>query len=386
MQNCIRLAAGNRNASIIKEMIDAVDKEKMRIMMSVAASHLSKTQVMVEEDVVESYLEKWADAKYDQFLIFGHKLKIEEEIETKMTPEQMTSEVKKLCKQYPQYAILLMSFVPEDYINNSFSGFKVNAKNEDERFVRSIYEQNYITKGKKLSSILSEIVQDKGTKSKKKLGGGRVVESLHSFDIELSKVMQTKMVKGTVCVSIDPLDFLMMSTNKHGWTSCMSIAPETTGYNDVVLSKMTDESTMIAFKRGDDVYQYEFKGLKFDYYSMQVRYDFFLDKMTGSVGSDRGYGGTSLNNKELKKATINLLLGAIAKYCGVENEWVSKTGSCGYATDHLSYNDGVVEAYGHKGTMEKIKRQIYFDIGVKEIVCPRCGKIMKEKHNFICCN
>ena len=164
----------------------------------------------------------------------------------------------------------------------------------------------------------------------------------------------------------------------------MALVADTTGYNNVVLSKMVDEGSVIGFKCSDEIVPYNLCGFKFEYISMQARYLLFLDKVTGACGSDPGHGGAS-NTYELREKVIRLLMNQISTHCGVKNEWTS-IGTGNQPSDRLSYNDGMSIAYGHKPTMDVYKRSPYYDIGVKGLVCPHCGKEMRDRNNFICCN
>lgn len=47
-------------------------------------------------------------------------------------------------------------------------------------------------------------------------------EEFEEFRIAHSMVLNDKMIKGNLCLSIHPLDFITMSDNNNGWTSCMS--------------------------------------------------------------------------------------------------------------------------------------------------------------------
>ena len=80
MSEFVRVASGKRDQSILSEMIGLVDKEKMQTLMSIGASHLNKTKINIKMDMVDEYLKRWADAKYDQYLIFGRKLELVKEI------------------------------------------------------------------------------------------------------------------------------------------------------------------------------------------------------------------------------------------------------------------------------------------------------------------
>lgn len=48
------------------------------------------------------------------------------------------------------------------------------------------------------------------------------ISSYEDFRLEHSRICNLKKLKGTLCLSIHPLDFMTMSDNDSGWTSCMS--------------------------------------------------------------------------------------------------------------------------------------------------------------------
>lgn len=79
----------------------------------------------------------------------------------------------------------------------------------------------------------------------------------HFFDIpELvrqlqdmySEVIQRDKIKGTLCASVHPLDFLSSSENNYKWRSCHALNGEYAGGN---LSYMMDVSTIIFYVRGE---------------------------------------------------------------------------------------------------------------------------------------
>lgn len=382
MSDIIRMMQGERDPLILSEMIGLVDKKKMQIAMSGAVSFLSKKKTEVSMDIVNEYIKRWADAKYEFYLNFDRKLTISEEIEFDMSESEMIAKINDLCKQYPQYALLLKSIRTTDYISNKFTNFNTSGKDEEEKFVIDMYKQLYFTKDKKISTALCELIKDKGHKVSRTLGDGSVVEALHTFDIELSKILQTKKLKGKIAISIDPLDYLMMSTNKHNWISCMALAPTCQGHNNTVLSKMLDESAVVAYKCSDEIYEYDIKGFKWEHISMQARYLIYNDKMTSGFSIDYGQGGQN-KTEALQLEFVKLYKKQLVKHFDVKDAWTNISSQ--YPSDRLSYHEEIRTSYVHTETYKKYKRPVYFDIGVKEIICPNCGKRVTEKGNFICC-
>ena len=62
-----------------------------------------------------------------------------------------------------------------------------------------------------------------------------------------SLVLNQKKIKGTLCLSIHPLDFLTMSDNDCGWTSCMSWMEEYGDYRMGTIEMMNSPSVVIAY-------------------------------------------------------------------------------------------------------------------------------------------
>lgn len=63
-----------------------------------------------------------------------------------------------------------------------------------------------------------------------------------------SQYIQENKIKGTLCLSIHPLDFLSSSENRYNWRSCHSLDGD---YRAGNLSYMTDKTTFIAYIKGD---------------------------------------------------------------------------------------------------------------------------------------
>lgn len=71
------------------------------------------------------------------------------------------------------------------------------------------------------------------------------------FDIQnkASQIIQENKIKGTLCLSVHPLDFLSLSENTYNWRSCHSLDGE---YRAGNLSYMMDECTVVCYLKGAD--------------------------------------------------------------------------------------------------------------------------------------
>ena len=80
----------------------------------------------------------------------------------------------------------------------------------------------------------------------KKLDGYEMFRQAHSL------VLNQKKIKGTLCLSIHPLDFLTMSDNDCGWTSCMSWMEEYGDYRLGTIEMMNSPCVVIAYVEAKD--------------------------------------------------------------------------------------------------------------------------------------
>jgi hypothetical protein len=86
------------------------------------------------------------------------------------------------------------------------------------------------------------------------LCGGQLEErdGYEAFRLAHSLVLNQKKVKGTMCLSIHPLDFLTMSDNDCGWTSCMSWMEEYGDYRLGTIEMMNSPCVVIAYVEAKD--------------------------------------------------------------------------------------------------------------------------------------
>ncbi len=76
------------------------------------------------------------------------------------------------------------------------------------------------------------------------------IDGFEDFRLELSRILNTKKVKGTLCLSIHPLDYLTMSDNPYGWDSCMNWMNEGQ-YRMGTVEMMNSKNVIIAYMKGE---------------------------------------------------------------------------------------------------------------------------------------
>ena len=80
---------------------------------------------------------------------------------------------------------------------------------------------------------------------------GLDAEKFETFRLEHSRIHNTKKVTGKLCLSIHPLDYMTMSMNSEGWTSCMNWQ-EPGGYRGGTIETMNSETTIVAYIKSDN--------------------------------------------------------------------------------------------------------------------------------------
>lgn len=177
---------------IVQEMIGKVDVKKVKRILS-SSFQISATKLVG----VQKMLEDWATSKRDLYLILGKNLRIEKEIKFEAGQTEWQEKINNLAMKFPGTACLLIDSLSwRNFKDNRYTTF---SSSFERRFMPDAKE------GMKLTTFLSHAFKNP------------------DFDTEVSKIMDETTVKGIITISIDPIDYLLMSLNKSGWESCHSI-------------------------------------------------------------------------------------------------------------------------------------------------------------------
>lgn len=91
---------------------------------------------------------------------------------------------------------------------------------------KALYSNKFNGRAFKITTPAGKVIQiARGAKVLKiigKIAKEFNVEGFEEFRLVHSQIMNTAKIKGTLCLSIHPLDYMTMSDNASGWTSCMS--------------------------------------------------------------------------------------------------------------------------------------------------------------------
>lgn len=99
-----------------------------------------------------------------------------------------------------------------------------------------------INKGCKVSKILG------------KIAAAFKLEGYEQFRIAHSQVLNQKCLKGKLCISIHPLDYMTMSSNDCGWTSCMDWTDEGE-YRRGTVEMMNSPMVIVAYLTAKEPYR-----------------------------------------------------------------------------------------------------------------------------------
>ena len=81
-------------------------------------------------------------------------------------------------------------------------------------------------------------------------------EEFEAFRIAHSQILNQKTLKGTLCLSIHPMDFMTLSDNGYGWDSCMNWEHDGC-YRTGTVEMMNSSCMIVAYLRGSEPYRIE---------------------------------------------------------------------------------------------------------------------------------
>ena len=137
--------------------------------------------------------------------------------------------------QKRQRAMEFADIVADSFNNSDLAGFIDD--NIDTFFENKVSNDNYhgIPKGMKLLKAFKYFEDNKC--------------SLRNIQDMASQIIQEDKIRGTICFSVHPLDFLSSSENTYNWRSCHSLDGEFRAGN---LSYIVDDSTFMVYLKGAD--------------------------------------------------------------------------------------------------------------------------------------
>jgi hypothetical protein len=210
---------------------------------------------------LEHILRFWAQNKTTYlYQMFNQELILSKEIEFTKGESELAREIDKLIYQgadrfYAFYQAIVDNYrvepmwgpgssreIREQYnaVCSLFNSYTLAANKTDRD--ASITLKNgkilHMQEGAKPMRLIKQIAESWG------------VEGFEEFRLAHSRILNQKTMKGTLCLSIHPLDFMTMSDNNNGWSSCMSWA-DPGGYRRGTVEMMNSECVVVAYLKSD---------------------------------------------------------------------------------------------------------------------------------------
>lgn len=197
------------------------------------------------------------------------------------------------------------------------------------------------------------------------------------FRKEHAKILSTKSLTGTLCLSALPMDYLTLSDNNSNWSSCYSWR-KTGVYHASTLAYLNATNTIVAYLKSDD--EYNWSGNK-TWNNKMWRQLIYVDSDFIIPGKAYPYENESLT-KQIAQWIVSLLpqnngtfVETKAKY---ENNslYLSNSPIVVSVSNRFAYNDfyGEFPVYIRQGIFNTALQQIIFD---GKAHCLDCGTVIE---------
>ena len=190
----------------------------------------------VNSDVVDEMLNSHIENKKHIFKLFGNKLKVEKEIETVVDRETASSYISELLRDLGKDNKLI--FVRNFLFSLSTEEFASNTLARDFKIFDVV-----IPKGMKVSKAIAKLCRE---------------EDVHEIITKHSMTIQKMKTKGKVVLSIDPIDYLTMSSNSSGWRSCHRLNGGE--YRTGPIAYLRDSSSVICYIESSKPCEFSLRG------------------------------------------------------------------------------------------------------------------------------
>ena len=240
----------------LRELLPENDKKTMENYINLYAN--GNTDCKNIDDV----LREWADSKRTLYHTLGDKFIVEFPIEYNRPISDISDDCWKETAYPSKFSTFLHDLMSEfkcttSYTNNIFNHIIVNA---DNMAANTINIETPISVQHKLTQ--KTIVIQPGAKYFRTLHhlvkecGGKYDNIFEEFRIRVSQITNQRSLKGTMCISIHPMDFITMSDNSYGWDSCMKWVDDTGDYRMGTVEMMNSPIVVCAYLKGSEPFNF----------------------------------------------------------------------------------------------------------------------------------
>ena len=240
----------------------------------------------------EEYFKYWAESNKKLFHLLGGNLILEKEVSIKKDDEAVSRDINNFMDKYGFFKKALINAIWDNYESNaiedsdnywklrdSLSGLFMKDALKTNATIFELYFYNKKTdkklrlnKGTKTMKSIKKVIDffELGNEPiRKEDSHDRVYETkiptfneaFEEFRLDHSQVLNDTDLHGILCLSIHPLDFLTMSDNNSGWSSCMSWM-ENGCYHAGTVEMMNSNNVICVYlkSKDDDSFKWEYKG------------------------------------------------------------------------------------------------------------------------------
>lgn len=341
-------------------------------------------------DMHPQVFNKFISAKKEfLFDLFGDNLIHEMDIEYEKTTRQIISEI----SEEESFLELLR--------NSLDSEFRECAMFDQFNFYTGEYlVQQLVTKAKNLAYKTFDydftvMLKDntlfkiqKGTKMTKVLR--KVITDPEKLDIILNRYSEfftSAKIKGKLCLSIHPLDYLTVSSNQNGWSSCFNIFRDGE-YQASVLSLLSSPNTMVAYIKSNK----EPEGVFYPEMNRYWNSKKWRTLVTLSSDLETCHMGKQYPNN-IGEDGLKLILNAVSELTGKDYCHQKENGShlLEICAPNNFYNDAQEEGGGcikcGYTSDSPLNYDVFctIDISLEGAFCISCGSEHKDGSGSLCC-
>ena len=224
------------------------------------------------------FLADWAKNKIKLYKLLGEKLKVSFPYNYEKTEDVLRKEIINLCdgnfEHFPKFYIdfldgLAVKGVITEHENHCFCMLiwttplvkdtvpvEATVKLKPEGYKKTLQ----INKGMKPIRAIQKIItyfKEDFPKERVDFTYEKLVEQYENFRIQHSLIFNEKIIKGVFTISIHPLDFVTMSNNSLGWTSCMEWSQDNPGcYHAGTIEMMNSNNVVCCYIEAKDLYKF----------------------------------------------------------------------------------------------------------------------------------
>ena len=221
-----------------KELYDVLTSEELAMIKNYIEEYATDGRHI--QASLQTLLRFWNKKKKDLFTLLGNNLFIHKQVVAEKEKEQLETEtIEKLQTSanvfYRNFMNWHRTYFPRS--KEDRWGIEVDLRGvfdsqEDYMVIRRLVDIDYLIDnrytGKRITMHMPsghDYTFCEGTKTLKilkKIADEFNIEGFEDYRLTHSQILNEKTIKGEMYLSIHPLDFMTMSDNENGWSSCMS--------------------------------------------------------------------------------------------------------------------------------------------------------------------